>query len=187
MRRQLHFYFLHFKARLHLAYGRTQWRIYIVKFWTRAPPGGPNSFNFMQFLGKFGKIVCWRPPGELAPPPRGNPRSATGTCFCFPREVKFPPRQVTFMVSGIFQRGQLWLTWLYYPVCTYLWNVMRFKLDLTIHHSQKLSTPNDWFGVSTSTLASYLINWDCIAFLEWLTWFIKKTMQFNQSDITSHI
>ena len=22
------------------------------------PPGGPNSFNFMQFLGKFGKIVC---------------------------------------------------------------------------------------------------------------------------------
>ena len=23
----------------------------------RAPPG-PNSFNFMQFLGKFGKIVC---------------------------------------------------------------------------------------------------------------------------------
>ena len=54
-----------------------QWRIYIVKFWTRAPPGGPNSFNFMQFLGKYGKIVCWRPPGELAPTPRGNPGSAT--------------------------------------------------------------------------------------------------------------
>ena len=44
---------------------------------TRAPPGGRNSFNFMQFLGKFGKIVCWRPPWELAPPPRGNPGSAT--------------------------------------------------------------------------------------------------------------
>ena len=43
----------------------------------RVPPGGPNSFNFMQFLGKFGKIVCWRP-RELAPPPRGNPGSATG-------------------------------------------------------------------------------------------------------------
>ena len=42
------------------------------------PPGGPNSFNFMQFLGNFGKIVCWRPPGELVPPPRGNPGSATG-------------------------------------------------------------------------------------------------------------
>ena len=42
------------------------------------PPPGPNSFNCMQFLGKFGKIVCWRPPGKLAPPPRGNPGSATG-------------------------------------------------------------------------------------------------------------
>ena len=40
-------------------------------------PRGPNSFNFMQFLEKFGKIICWRPPGELAPPPRGNPGSAT--------------------------------------------------------------------------------------------------------------
>ena len=24
-------------------------------------PSGPNSFNFMQFWGNFGKIVCWRP------------------------------------------------------------------------------------------------------------------------------
>ena len=32
-----------------------------------APPR-PNSFNFMQFLGNLGKIVCWCPPGELAPP-----------------------------------------------------------------------------------------------------------------------
>ena len=31
------------------------------------PPGGPNSFNFMQFLGKYGKIVCWRPPGSWRP------------------------------------------------------------------------------------------------------------------------
>ena len=36
-----------------------------------------NSFNFMQFSGKYGKIVCWRPPGELVPPPRENPGSAT--------------------------------------------------------------------------------------------------------------
>ena len=43
----------------------------------RTLPGGPNSFNFMQFLGKFDKLVCWHPPGELAPPPRGNPGSAT--------------------------------------------------------------------------------------------------------------
>ena len=32
----------------------------------------------MQFFGKYG-IVCWRPPGELALPPRGNPGSATDT------------------------------------------------------------------------------------------------------------
>ena len=38
--------------------------------------GGPNSFNFMQFLEKFGKIVCWRPLegwrphlGEILDPP----------------------------------------------------------------------------------------------------------------------
>ena len=44
------------------------------------PPGVPNSFNFMQFSGTFGRMVCWRPPpGELAPPPRGNPGSATAS------------------------------------------------------------------------------------------------------------
>ena len=42
-----------------------------------ARPRGPNSFNFMQFLGKFGEIVCWRPPGKLGPPPRGNPGSGS--------------------------------------------------------------------------------------------------------------
>ena len=57
-----------------------QWRIYIVKFWTRAPPP-PRGSKFFQFHAVFGKF--WRnrmlapPPGELAPPPRGNPRSAT--------------------------------------------------------------------------------------------------------------
>ena len=37
----------------------------------------PNSFNLMQFLGNFGKIICFRPPVGLAPPPRGNLASAT--------------------------------------------------------------------------------------------------------------
>ena len=40
-------------------------------------PPSPNSLNFMQFLGKFGKIVCWRTPprvdasqlGEILDPP----------------------------------------------------------------------------------------------------------------------
>ena len=38
-------------------------------------PRGPNSLNFMQFLGKFDLIVCWHPlEGKfgqtLDPPPR---------------------------------------------------------------------------------------------------------------------
>ena len=36
------------------------------------PPGGSNSFNFMQFLGKFGKIVCWRPPWGVGAPSSGK-------------------------------------------------------------------------------------------------------------------
>ena len=43
---------------------------------------GSNFFNFMQFLGNFGKSVCSRPPPlppvELVAPPRENPESATG-------------------------------------------------------------------------------------------------------------
>ena len=34
----------------------------------RPPPGRPNSFDFMQFSGKF---------GVFTPPPRENPGSAT--------------------------------------------------------------------------------------------------------------
>ena len=49
-----------------------QWRIYIVKFWTRPPPRGPNSFNFMQFSGKIGKIVCWRLPRGVCAPSSGK-------------------------------------------------------------------------------------------------------------------
>ena len=40
------------------------------------PPGSPNSLDFMQFLAKLGEIICWH--GGLAPPPGGNPGSATG-------------------------------------------------------------------------------------------------------------
>ena len=44
----------------------------------RPPPLRPNSFNFMQFLGEFGKIACSRPPlGGFTPPPWGNPGSVT--------------------------------------------------------------------------------------------------------------
>ena len=54
---------------------KEQWRMFRER---QGRLRSPNSFNFMQFLGKFGKIVRWRPPGELAPLPRGNPGSATG-------------------------------------------------------------------------------------------------------------
>ena len=41
------------------------------------PPMAQNFFIFMQFSGKIGQIIGWRPPLGLAPPPLGNPGSAT--------------------------------------------------------------------------------------------------------------
>ena len=41
------------------------------------PRGCPNSFNFMQFLGKCSKIYVGACQEGLAPPPQGNPRSTT--------------------------------------------------------------------------------------------------------------
>ena len=43
----------------------------------RTLPPCPNSFNFMQFLRNFWKIICWHPSTGLAPPHWGNPGSAT--------------------------------------------------------------------------------------------------------------
>ena len=48
---------------------------------TRAPPGGPNSFIFMQFLAKNWKIIALL--GVGAPPPGENPGSATGLATFF--------------------------------------------------------------------------------------------------------
>ena len=44
-----------------------------------------------------------------------------------------------------------------------------------------------WIWSVSSTLASYLINCGCNPYLERLTWFIKKSKQFNHCDITSDI
>ena len=41
---------------------KMQWWISIVKFWT-------NFLHFMQFSGKFGRIICWRPLWEILDPP----------------------------------------------------------------------------------------------------------------------
>ena len=54
-----------------------QWRIYIVKFWTRAPPGVQILSISCSFWENLAKSYVGAPPGELAPPPRGNPGSAT--------------------------------------------------------------------------------------------------------------
>ena len=44
-------------------------------------PLAQNFFIFMQFSGKIGQIIGWRPPSlGLAPPPLGNPGSATAIC-----------------------------------------------------------------------------------------------------------
>ena len=47
---------------------------------------GTNSFNFIGFLGKFGKIVCWRPLeswrphlGEILDPPLLSTKSCLKT------------------------------------------------------------------------------------------------------------
>ena len=58
------------------------------------PTGGQNSFNFMQFSGKFDKIVCWCPTGELAPPPRGNHGSATVKATPFEKKQSLIVSQV---------------------------------------------------------------------------------------------
>ena len=60
------------------------------------PPGGPNSFNFMQFLGKFGKFLCLRPPpgswcplfGEILDPPLGLNNFETKTRMAGPEFLR---------------------------------------------------------------------------------------------------
>ena len=42
------------------------------------PPGDPKIFQFHAVLVNFWQNRMLAPPGELAPPPRGNPGSATG-------------------------------------------------------------------------------------------------------------
>ena len=53
------------------------------------PPGYPNSFDFIQFSGKFGKIVCWRPPplGVGAPLGKSWIRRWFYTCCCRHRYI----------------------------------------------------------------------------------------------------
>ena len=43
----------------------------------RAPPWGPKFFQFHAVFGKIWQNCMLARPGELAPPPRGDPGSAT--------------------------------------------------------------------------------------------------------------
>ena len=43
----------------------------------RGTPRGPKFFQFHAVFGKIWQNRMLAPPGELAPPPRGNPGSAT--------------------------------------------------------------------------------------------------------------
>ena len=58
-----------FEIQLHLKLiGISQWRIHIVKFWTRPPFFSPNFFIFMQFSANFGQIIGWHLPFGLTIP-----------------------------------------------------------------------------------------------------------------------
>ena len=72
------------------------------------PPGHPNSFDFMKFLGKFGKIVCSRKYGGLTPPPRGNPGSATD--FIITKHLEF--RRNSGMLHRMINLGQAYQVFL---------------------------------------------------------------------------
>ena len=69
------------------------------------PPLGPNSFIFMQFLGKFGQNNRLAPPPwGLAPPRLGNPGSATDKGRWFDKSALdqlMPKRPDPYILFGI--------------------------------------------------------------------------------------
>ena len=109
------------------------------------------------------------------------------------------------------------LYWINSILSIMCWNFLHFQLDWTalirtnwMNWRQTYWTPNrawlmpiwmkgilvlrpfhiecQWLiWTSASMLASYLIDWSCNPFLEWLAWFIKKSKKFNHSNITSDI
>ena len=69
-------------------------------------------------------------------------------------------------------------------------NLIQMHKVIRIHSVVLLTftlSANDCFGASASMIASCLINWGCNPVLERIAWFIKKSKQFNQSDIASDI
>ena len=58
----------------------------------------PNSFNFMQFLDKFCKIVCWRPPGSWRPLLGEILDPPLTCCLKMSRQLEPPANQIFFNV-----------------------------------------------------------------------------------------
>ena len=69
-------------------------------------PQGPNSFNFMQFLGKFGKIVCWRAPWGVGAPSSG--KSWIRHCKLFWNAQVRLASQIAIVISGNYVIFDLW-------------------------------------------------------------------------------
>ena len=67
----------HTHPHIHTHTHTRQWRIYIVKFWMRAPPWGSKFFQFHAVFGKIWQNRVWVPPlgswcpllGEILDPP----------------------------------------------------------------------------------------------------------------------
>ena len=71
------------------------------------PPGRPNSFDFMQFLGKFGVFT---PPWRVHAPPRKNPGSATACPIKLAHSVAYIPahlrlNQKLFLYIGFLRQS----------------------------------------------------------------------------------
>ena len=63
------------------------------QWWILGAPYDP------KFFAKFGKIICWRPPGGLAPPPTGNP----GSTPAYRDVINFPNHPINVLwVQGHF-------------------------------------------------------------------------------------
>ena len=60
-----------------------------------APPPGPKFFQFHAVFGKIWQNRMLVPPDELAPPPRGNPGSAT-ECDPSSHRGRLNPTSVSF-------------------------------------------------------------------------------------------
>ena len=53
--------------------------------------------------------------------------------------VKFPPREVTFLVSGVFQQGQFLLTWMYYFMCTCFYKISPPEAEISTSNCELVS------------------------------------------------